>query len=706
MEPRITITGGLNRHITRKEFVSDGERNSVQTWVPRNADSSKTANNVELISRKYTDSAGKTYELTLQQAVDKRLREAGIKRRKGQASCLEIIFTGSHDRMVAMSQKELMKWSSEILEWAKQRWGEENVVSASLHVDERTPHMHMIVVPIVTGQSRRTKFHQEQNKSKKTYKINHNKLRLCKNEVYTKAKLYEYHDSLYQEVNAKYGLERGEFALPGSKKKHQDSIDYNRQLAEEAAERRSLLAEIQADYNEIKDDIHELQTKKDTLSSSVKEEQEKFDVAEAKTKEAEEGAKKAEEKLTELEGKIENNKEVINRQKEAYDRQKEVIEKNKGIIDKQVADFNSRKEELNQTKTDIAANKETIALQKQAISENEATIQKQEKQKSSTLINDDAADRAILEKYKTVSALADEETRLQRSIRDKKTELATVDANVRNRRKQLAVQVEFDTIPKKGLMGYRSEDVEKFVNSFNTAQLRLAMNNVPDDIKVDGELQEELTRLRTVEDDYKNFVNSPERLQQRIEYLQTEAKRRSIAEIIKYALQKVVEVIRFTVDKTPNGEDIFAKFTIKGSSVQYAGHITPDERISYTDKDLNSLQECKDNSREKIWWVLGSLSEIQAKREKEDTLSRYSTKLSTLLQEKVDITDYVREGMHYLLFASNGRAYDVNPDGSTWSTADRRVKTLADCRKYSQEKIWKNHGDINNPPKISRGIHR
>ena len=350
MEPRITIAGGLNRHITRKEFVSEDGKNTVQTWVPKNADPAKTANNVELISRKYTDSAGKTYELTLQQAVDKRLREAGIKRRKGQASCLEIIFTGSHDRMVAMSRKELMKWSSDILKWAKKQWGEENVVSASLHVDERTPHIHMIVVPIVTGQSRRTKFHQEQKKSKRTYKINHNKLRLCKNEVYTKAKLYEYHDSLFQEVNKTYGLERGEFALPGSKKKHQDSIDYNRQLAEEAAERRSLLAEIQADYNEIQEDIQELQTKKDTLSSKVKEEQEKFDAAEAKTKEAEEEAEKAEERLAS---------------------QKIIIAKNAGIINKQVSDFNARKEELEQTKTDIAANEETISVQNDDITANQ-----------------------------------------------------------------------------------------------------------------------------------------------------------------------------------------------------------------------------------------------------------------------------------------------------------------------------------------------
>lgn len=689
IEKRVSIAAGLNRHITRQQFVTVGDTQIVQVYVPDNADPSRTAGNVELVSREFVNSEGQKCELTLQQAVDKRIRDADIKPRKVQATCLEIIFSGSHDVLAAMSKKELLKWADDTLKWAQKTWGKENVVSASLHVDERTPHIHMIVVPIVTGQSRRTRYHklnaELEGKKTRTYKINHDKLRLCVNEVYTTGKLYQYHDNYAKEVSLKYGLDRGVRAEPGSKKKHSNSEDYNRRLAVQAAEQQALIQELTADYSEkiaeiqeIQENLQQLQSNQETLSAAVEGEEKKLASTQTKTKDAEERLSSLEEKIT----------------------------KNRGIINNQVADFNTRKKELSQTKADIAANKSTIAQQKQTILENEATIQKQEKQKSSTLINDDAADRAILEKYKTVSALADEVTRLQRSIRDKKTELATVDANVRNRRKQLAAQVELDTIPKKGLMGYRTEDVEKFVNSVNTARLRLAMNNVPDDIKVDGELQEELTRLRTVEDDYKDFMNSPERLQQRIVHLETEAKRRSIAEILKYALRKVVNVIRFTVDKTPNGEDIFAKFTIKGSSVQYAGYITSDERISYTEKDLNSLQECKDNSREEIWWVLGSLSKIQAKREKEDTLSRYSTKLTTLLLEKVNVTDYIHEGKYYLLFGSNGRAYEVYPDGSTWSTADKRVKTLADCEKYSQENIWTNHGDINNPPKINRGIHR
>lgn len=663
MEPRITIAGGLNRHITRKEFVSEDGKNTVKTWVPKNADPSKTAKNVELVSREYTNSAGKTYELTLQQAVDKRLREAGIKRRKGQASCLEIIFTGSHDRMVAMSRKELKKWSSDILKWAKKQWGEENVVSASLHVDERTPHIHMIVVPIVTGQSRRTKFHQEHKKSTKTYKINHDKLRLCKNEVYTKAKLYEYHDSLFQEVNAKYGLERGEFALPGSKKPHQDSIDYNRQLAEEAAEQCALIAEIQADYTE-------LQTKKDTLSSEIKKEQEKFDAAEAK-------AKKAEERITS---------------------QQKTIEKNTGIINNQVADFNARKEELKQTKTDIDTNKETIKEQEKTIAANEATIQKQEKIKSSTVISDDAAEKKIQEKLQIVAGLAAEARHLNRTIIDKRTELATADANIKRVRAQQAATVNLDDVPKKGAFGYKTEEVTSFIQSVNVARLRQAMNSAPGYVNVDRDIQEENERLRKVEDDYNDFMNSPERLRQQLEVLENAAKLNKITEVLKYVIQDAVKVIRFAIDKAT--EEMFAKFTIGRNTKEYAAYYSskPKEKLYYSDEPMNSLTEAKARLPEEIWWG-GNLDEIQEKRKKEDTMKRYSTKLGRLTGKDVKITDYLTDGKDYLLSASSGRKYLIQASGKTYSTKDPRVNSIDEAYKLN---VWTTLGNINNLPEIEQ----
>ena len=670
MEPRMTIAGGLNRHITRQHFVEVDGVVHVETWVPANADPERTAKNVELVSRKFTNSNGKTYELTLQQAVDKRIREAGIKRKKTQYSCLEVIFTGSRETMCGMSRKKLLKWSREILEWSQEKWGKKNVVSASLHVDERTPHIHMIVVPIVTGQSRRTKFHQEHKKPKKTYKIDHNKPRLCKNEVYTTGKLFEYHDSLYEEVNKNYGLARGTRAEPGSKVRHQDSEEYNRRLAEEAAEQRDLIAEIQADYADIQKNVQELQTQKDNLSSAVEEEQKKFDTAEAK-------AKKAEERITS---------------------QQKTIEKNTGIINNQVADFNARKEELKQTKTDIDTNKETIKEQEKTIAANEATIKEQEKIKSSTVISDDAAEEKILEKLQTVEGLTERERYLRRSIIDKQAELATADANIKRVRAQQEAIVDLSDVPKKGAFGYKTDEVTAFIESVNLARLRQAMNSAPGYVNVDRDIQEENERLRKVEDDYNDFMNSPERLRQQLEVLENAAKLNKITEVLKYVIQDAVKVIRFAIDKAT--EEMFAKFTIGRNTKEYAAYYSskPKEKLYYSDEPMNSLTEAKARLPEEIWWG-GNLDEIQEKRKKEDTMKRYSTKLGRLTGKDVKITDYLTDGKDYLLSASSGLKYLIQASGKTYSTKDPRVNSIDEAYKLN---VWTTLGNINNPPEIEQ----
>ena len=610
IEKRVSIASGLNRHITRQQFITEGETRIIATWVPDNADPNRTEGNVELVSRKFTNSRGQTYELTLQQAVDKRIQEAGIKLRRGQATCLEIIFSGSHDRMVAMSREELLDWANDTLKWSQKTWGEANVVSASLHVDETTPHIHMIVVPIVTGQSRRTRNRQEslkeQGKLTKTYDIDHNKQRLCVNEVYNQGRLYSYHNSYAKEVSSKYGMVRGVKAEPGSKVGHMSSIDYNRKLAAQAAEQESLIKEMTSDYEE----------KKTTFQK------------------------------------------------------------------------------------DIAELQETIDKQKNMIDINATIIEKLEELKSSTIIGEDAADRKILEKLQKVADLQVEETRLIRAINDKKTELATVDANVIMRRQQLAASVDLKEIPQKGTFGYKAESVDRFIESVNLATLRKAMNTVPNDVKVDQSIRDEIDRLRAIEDEYREFMNSRELMLQRLDYLENQTNRHKITEVLNYVLRKDIDLFHFTIASTT--KDMFAKFTIKGDSEVYSAYISPKGMVYYTKEPIGSLQEALARCEEKIWYG-GILDEIREKRMKEDTLSRFSTRLGLLIEKEILVTDYVTDGKQYLLFASDGRVYDVHPDGVTWSTADKRIKTLEDSRTYSNEKIWRNEGNINHLESMTKG---
>ena len=80
-------------------------------------------------------------------------------------------------------------------------------LSATLHLDESTPHTHASVVPIVCGE-RRKKPNKKKTKqvSKKQYKKKKpNKPRLCADDVMARNKLTKYKDSyakaiIYAEV--------------------------------------------------------------------------------------------------------------------------------------------------------------------------------------------------------------------------------------------------------------------------------------------------------------------------------------------------------------------------------------------------------------------------------------------------------------------------------------------------------------------------
>ena len=622
MESRAEVSSILERHIVRQEVKYVNGVRVETVWVPDNADVSKVHLNRELVSREVTDpSTGKAKTLTIQQAVNRRIEEAGItKVRSNQNTCIEIIFSGSPETMCAMSPEQVNAWANDTLAWAQSRWGYENVVSATLHCDEKTPHMHVIVVPIVQGQSRRSASKERMDAAMgldtRKYKTDTTRNRLCANEVYTKPLLYGYHTSYAETVGEKYGLSRGVRAELGSYKKHTSSIEYNRQLAEETAEKERLIKDLTADYAELTSAVENATSK-------------------------------------------------------------------------------------------LSAQREIMHMQEKTIADNDVIIQNQEKQKASVVINDDAVEKQLAEKYVSLAKLTEEEKRLERSITDKTAEFDTLDKKVQTRRQQLAEKVDLTAVPQKGLIGYNAAEVTSFIESVKNATLISQMNKVYSDYNPNERLENEVYRLRRVEDEYKKLLDSPHLLQERLDELKVEMQRKSIENMLKYAVNdKDVHVSSIEVKKTSEGDDIFARFTIGKGNLQYAAHIDPREYIIYTDDSrITGLWACHNFSNEEIWWNLGTLDDIQQKREKEDLMSRLGSKLSKLVKCPIVVEDCKAAGNQYLVFATNGRAYFINRDGKTWSTDDDRIKTIRDCKTYAKEEIWKSHGDINHP-KLSQGIKR
>lgn len=165
------------------------------------------------------------------QAIAQRIETAGIRRKvsANQVKAIRILLTGSNKDMKQMeAEGRIEDWCNDSLKWIRETYGEQNLVSAVLHMDEKTPHIHATVIPIVTGE-RRKAGQEEQNGKKKYRKKNPQDVRLCADDVMARHRLKHYQDTYAQAMN-KYGLQRG---VDGSLAKHISTMQYYKQLVEQ-----------------------------------------------------------------------------------------------------------------------------------------------------------------------------------------------------------------------------------------------------------------------------------------------------------------------------------------------------------------------------------------------------------------------------------------------------------------------------------------
>lgn len=162
------------------------------------------------------------------EAINHRLEHAGLTRKIGtnQVRVIRVMLTGTQEDMQRIVQEGRLKaWCADNLEWLRRTFGTENVVSAVLHMDEATPHIHAAVVPIVTGERRKARKKKTDEPDKRRYRTKSTaRPRLCADDVMSRIKLKEYQDT-YATAMSKYGLRRG---IDGSKARHVTTQEFYR----------------------------------------------------------------------------------------------------------------------------------------------------------------------------------------------------------------------------------------------------------------------------------------------------------------------------------------------------------------------------------------------------------------------------------------------------------------------------------------------
>ena len=122
--------------------------------------------------------------------AEKQISEAGCRARKDSVRVVETLITASPEFFVNKKAKEVKEFFAYALEFIQKKQSPETIISAVVHVDEKTPHMHLCFVPLTED-----------------------KRLSAKDIVGNKKKLTQWQDEFWKHMVKKYpDFERGESA--------------------------------------------------------------------------------------------------------------------------------------------------------------------------------------------------------------------------------------------------------------------------------------------------------------------------------------------------------------------------------------------------------------------------------------------------------------------------------------------------------------
>jgi len=180
------------------------------------------------------------FDETFVRQVKKRLKEAGItKTRKDAVLLSELLFSASHEFFENMSSQEIRQYFQKCYDWVCKKYGKENVVSAMVHLDEHTPHMHIMLVPIT-----------------KEGKLAHNTL------FDGKKVMRELQTETHEKIFSEYGLERGQ-PKEETQKKHLTTYQWKKEQAEKMKDLSFDIKEMIMKKYQLQDEIDQLEKQKD-----------------------------------------------------------------------------------------------------------------------------------------------------------------------------------------------------------------------------------------------------------------------------------------------------------------------------------------------------------------------------------------------------------------------------------------------------------
>lgn len=233
------------------------------------------------------DGASANYAEAIQSRIDDLLLTKAV--RHDAVRMCGLIVSSDREFFWRLGPEETRRFFEESKSFLTDFVGKENVLSAMVHMDEKTPHMHFLHVPVING-------------------------RLNAKGLYTRDSLKRLQTEFHRHLHSKgFDIQRGVEQEPGSKKKHLDTREFKQQ--------QEALNTLQADADALEKEVLFLAGKVDALREQESALQERLQSYEAQAKEAEkilqDGADIPEASVFSFKAALEKARQIIELQKQA-----------------------------------------------------------------------------------------------------------------------------------------------------------------------------------------------------------------------------------------------------------------------------------------------------------------------------------------------------------------------------------------------------
>ena len=188
----------------------ENERDETYQASNPQIDFTRTRNNYNIIKR----------QRSYTQFINDKIEALDLLTKVRKDAVLMCSFVVGSDRVFfsRLSPLEQQQFFVDCTRFFAERYGEDNIISAVVHMDETTPHLHLNLIPIADG-------------------------RLCAKQLFDRNELQKLQSDFHSVVGKKWNLQRGK---EGSQAKHLDTAAYKlKKMKEEtaAAEEQKAVAE-------------------------------------------------------------------------------------------------------------------------------------------------------------------------------------------------------------------------------------------------------------------------------------------------------------------------------------------------------------------------------------------------------------------------------------------------------------------------------